>query len=95
MIDIKEIEKLTALSRMALSAEEKEGLRKDIDSILGYVDQIKKAVVSGAADKKGVREIHNVMREDTNPHESGIFTETLLKEAPTRQGNYLKVKKIL
>ena len=95
MIEIKEIEKLSALSRMALSADEKEGLRQDIDSILGYIDQIKKATVSGVADKRDVPEHRNIMREDANPHESGVFTEAMLAEAPAREGNYLKVKKIL
>ncbi len=37
----------------------------------------------------------NVMREDSNPHESGKYTETLLKAAPQREGQYVKVKKIL
>ncbi len=37
----------------------------------------------------------NVMREDTNPHESGKFSEAILKNAPSREENYLKVKKIM
>lgn len=37
----------------------------------------------------------NVMREDTEPHESGIYTEKLLSAAPQREGQYIKVKKIL
>ena len=37
----------------------------------------------------------NVMREDVNPHESGLYTEKILEQAPTREGNYIKVKKIL
>ena len=39
--------------------------------------------------------MRNVMREDANPHESGIYTEKMLEQAPAREGNYIKVKKIL
>jgi len=37
----------------------------------------------------------NVFREDENPNESGSQTETLLAEVPERQGDYIKVKRIL
>lgn len=94
MITIKDIEKLAELSRIAISPEEKESFRKDMDSILGYVDQIQKVSANLSAEKKaGI--LRNVMREDKNPHESGIHTETLISAAPKREGNYLKVKKIL
>ncbi len=35
------------------------------------------------------------MREDGVGHDSGIHTEALLSAVPAREGNYLKVKKIL
>ena len=94
-MNIKDIEKLAALSRIALSEEEKNSLLKDMDSILNYVDQVKEAVaisVENAGEKPYSR---NIWREDGKPHESGIFTETLLSSAPARHGQYIKVKKIL
>lgn len=93
MIEIKDIEKLAELSRLELTSAEKEGLRQDIDSILGYVDQIKKVVVSSGEPEAGL--LLNVMREDMNPNESGKETEVLLAEVPVREGQYVKVKKIL
>lgn len=94
MISLKEIEKLAELSRLELSQQEKEAFQKDMDSILGYVDQVKKVSGSVSTEKKAGL-VHNVMREDKNPHESGIYTETLISASPKRDGNYLKVKKIL
>ena len=35
------------------------------------------------------------MREDSNPHEPGVYTEDLLNLAPERAGQYVKVQKIL
>ena len=37
----------------------------------------------------------SVMREDDKPHESGIFTDELIKLAPRSEKNRVKVKKIL
>ncbi|MEK7574846.1 MAG: Asp-tRNA(Asn)/Glu-tRNA(Gln) amidotransferase subunit GatC [Patescibacteria group bacterium] len=94
MITLKEIEKLALLSRIDLAPEEKEAFRKDMDAILGYVEQVQK--VSGALDvNKKAGNLRNVLREDANPHESGIHTETLISAAPKREGNRVKVKKIL
>ncbi len=92
MIEKKDIEKLAALARIHVSDSEKEELREKIDSLLSYVEQIQKA--TGSAERE-VPAHRNVVREDTNPHESGIHTEALLNEAPKRKGDYLQVKKIL
>jgi len=94
MITIQEVEKLAELSRIALGEEEKKSLWKELTSILGYVSEIQK--IGGAPETgKRIGMAKNLMREDSNPHESGIFTEEILDEAPSREGNYLKVKKIL
>ena len=92
-ITLEEMEKLATLSRLALSSEEKERMRTEFDSILEYVASLSK-VGEGTGGRSVVATV-NVMREDANPHESGIHTEKLLAAAPKREGNYLKVKKIL
>ena len=93
MLSPKDIDNLAALARLEIPVEEKETLRKEVDSILGYVGEIQK--LSGVEVKKEAGEIHNVFREDKDPHLPGEFTEDLLAEAPRRQDNFVKVKKIL
>ena len=86
MIEIKDIEKLAELSRINISSEETQTFRKDIESILSYVDQLK--MVDAATDKAAPREeggIKNVFREDENYHDSGQFTEALLELAPEKR----------
>lgn len=97
MITIQDIQKLAELSRINIAPEEQESLRSQIESILGYVDQLKKAVaVSDAPQSNATGEsLHNVFRDDVNPHASGEFTEKILSSSPDREGDYLKVKKIL
>ena len=94
-VTIEEIEKLAALSRLALSQEEKERMRSEFDSILGYVATIQKVSASTTERSRSIVAAVNVMREDKDPHESGIYTEALVGAAPRREGNYIKVKKIL
>ena len=87
------IEKLAKLARLKLSTEEKKKFAKEIGAILEYVGQIKEA--GAEAVERKTPELRNVMRADENPHESGINTEDLLNSAPEREGEYVKVKKIL
>jgi aspartyl-tRNA(Asn)/glutamyl-tRNA(Gln) amidotransferase subunit C len=94
MITPEDIEKLSELSRIEVSDEEKISFSKEIDSILGYVGQISE-LASGSTDEEQTSFVKNVFRKDENPHESGLYTEALLKEAPDTEGGFVKVKKIL
>ena len=89
---------LAKLARIEISDTEAESLSKEFDAILGYVGEIKKIADPSQPSPKlgeGKGGVYNIMREDENPHESGIHTEKILKEAPDREGDYIKVKKIL
>lgn len=90
----KDIEHLAKLSRIAVTEAEADELAGEITSIINYVSEIEAITGSKEIEKK-VGLLFNVMREDTNPHEGGKYTEDLLALAPERQGQYVKVKKIL
>lgn len=93
MISRNDIQKLAALARMKLTDQEEEKFTKEIDSILGYVATIQN--VSGTAEAEVVGKNKNTLREDTHPHESGIHTQSIIHEAPRKEGDYIKVKKVL
>ncbi len=90
----KDIEHLAKLSRIAVGEAEADALAGDITRILNYVSEIEAMTGSKEIEKK-VGLLFNVMREDVDPHEPGKYTEDLLALAPERQGQYVKVKKIL
>ncbi len=92
-MELKDIEKLAELARIEMSQEEKEKILKDMDGILGFVNQIQEAKVDITEREAG--EVRNIMREDENPHESGKYTEEILAEVPKVRDNYVEVKKIL
>lgn len=92
MITKEEIKKMASLARMELEEKEIESLTLEVDSILGYVGQVSN--ISGNL-KNEVSETHNVLRSDIPQNEKNQYTEDILNNAPSREGNYLKVKKIL
>jgi len=94
MLEIKDIENLAKLARIELTEGEKVKLLKEVDPILGYVAQLKEVIPGSKADSK-THEHRNVTREDLNPTKSETNTETIVSEFPEKNGNYLKVKKIL
>ncbi len=94
-MNIRDIEKLAALSRIDLQEGEKKSLLAEMGAILNYVNQVKEAAAFAADNMEEKPYSRNIWREDANPHESGIFTDVLLASAPARHGQYIKVKKIL
>lgn len=93
MIDADAVKKLAHLSRLAVSDEEVARLQGEITSILAYIDTIQKVPLSDVTTSASAYlEIENVMRADDHPHDSGVYTETLLAQAPRRDGDYVKVK---
>lgn len=94
MITVKELEHLAQLARIELSDADKKSLIKEFDSILGYVDQLKKVKVSMDAEGR-VGAVKNVMRPDVVENTSDEDRERLLAEAPQREGDFIAVKKII
>jgi len=90
-MELKDIENLADLAKIALSAEEKEKLRKDLNSILRYVEEIQK--VSAVAAKEEYL-LKNQMREDEAGEPPGLYTADLLSQTSTKNG-FIKVKKVL
>lgn len=92
-MDAKKVLDLAKLARIEIGNDEAESLSHEFDAILGYVGEVKRVTYNQQPTTNNI--IRNVLREDTNPHESGIYTEKILTQAPAREGDYIKVKKIL
>ena len=94
-MDREKVLSLAKLARIKISDTEAETLSKEFESILNYVSEVKSISANEHSNNLENVRVLNVMREDGSPHETGIYTETILNEAPARDGDYLKVKKIL
>ncbi len=88
-----DIKALAQLSRLDLSDDELVKLEKEIPAILGFVETIQQ--VSSDMKKEESPEHRTIMRDDENPHESGIYSKALLDAAPAQRENQVVVQQVL
>lgn len=87
-----DVRALAKLARLAVTDAELEKLEKELPSILDFVETIQNAAVSKDATKPG---LHNVLRDDAHPHESGVHTDALLRVAPAVKNGRIAVKQVV
>ena len=85
------IEYVGILEKLELSDEEKEQAKKDMGSMLDYIDKLNELDTTGIEPMSHVFKVQNVFREDvvTNGDES----EKTLKNAPGEKDNMFMVPK--
>ena len=83
------IEYVGILSKLELSEEEKEQEKKDMGSMLDYIDKLNELDTTGIEPMSHIFPVYNVFREDvvTNGDES----EKTLKNAPGEKDNMFMV----
>lgn len=93
MISRDDIAQLAALARLRLTDEEVRRLQGEMASILEYVSELRTLKTGDVEHHLG--DVYNVMRGDAVEHEPGAYTDAILENAPQREGEYFKVKKII
>lgn len=86
--------KLARLTHLSLSEDEVSEFQQEFIEILKYVEQLKSADVDGLRPSYQVTGLTNVMRKDEIV-EYGYKTESLMNNAPARQNDLLKVKRMV
>ncbi len=89
-----DILKLAKLARLRLSQAEVEKFQTEIGAILGYVEMLGDVDTTGLKPSYQVSGLTNVTRPDTAV-EYGATQESLLKNVPGREGDYIKVKRMI
>lgn len=85
--------KLARLSKLELSEEQLERFRRELETIVDYVELLQSADVSGLVPTSQVSGLSNVMRKDeVQEYET---PEELLKNAPSTEGRHIKTKRII
>ena len=92
-ISTSDIQHLASLSSLALADDEVDGLRQDLENIIGYIEQLGKLDTSGVEPTYQVTGLENVWRKDEI--QPGIPAEKLLEMAPEKQNNQVKVPQVL
>lgn len=92
-ISKEDVLKLAKLSMLELSDEQLDRFTRELDEIVKYVEQLQSVDVTGLEPTFQVTGLTNVMRPD-EPKEFES-TDELLRNVPDREGNYIKVKRVL
>lgn len=85
------IEYVGILAKLELSEEEKEQAKRDMETMLDYIDTLNELDTEGIEPMSHVFPIHNVFREDVV--ENGDDHEEMLKNAPEQKEQSYKVPK--
>lgn len=85
------IEYVGILAKLELSEEEKEQAKKDMGSMLDYIDKLNELDTSGVEPMSHVFPIHNVFREDVVVN--GDTHEKILANAPREKDGSFVVPK--
>ena len=92
-IDDETIEYVGILAKLELSGEEKEQAKKDMESMLDYVDKLNELDTDSIDPMSHVFPVNNVFREDIVTNEDG--SEDTLKNAPQEQESSFVVPKTI
>lgn len=83
------IEYVGILAKLELSEEEKEQAKKDMGSMLDYIDKLNELDTSGVEPMSHVFPVNNVFREDVVTN--GDEHEKILTNAPEEKNQSFKV----
>ena len=92
-ISLKDVEHVARLARLELSDADKERMRRELDSILSYIDKLRAVDTKGVEPTSHAVPLTNVMREDVTRPSFPQFD--MLANAPERSGDFFRVPKII
>ncbi|WP_448533201.1 Asp-tRNA(Asn)/Glu-tRNA(Gln) amidotransferase subunit GatC [Parathermosynechococcus lividus] len=93
VITAEDVRKVAHLARLAIEESEIAALTAQLDSILGYVNQLSELEVSTVTPTTRAIEVSNVTRPDTLTTDAN--REDLLAIAPDREDDFFRVPKII
>ena len=92
-ISLTDVEHVARLARLELAPGDKERMRRELDSILSYIDKLRAVDTEGVEPTSHAVPLTNVMREDvTRP---SFPQSDMLANAPERSGDFFRVPKII
>ncbi len=92
-VTIPEVEKIAQLAKLKFSEEEKIKLQKDMNQVLGYIEQLNELDLTNVEPLENINETENVMRDDEV--KVWLSTEDALKNAPSKTQKFFKVPKVI
>ncbi len=98
MLSDKEIEHIATLARINLTSAEQEKFKKDLSSVLDYIETLKKVNTENVEPLYQTTGLVNALRTDES-RPSFVMDDKLngllLGQAPDTKGRYVRVKSVL
>jgi len=88
-----DIEYVVKLARLALTEEEKEKFSHQLNQILVYMEKLNELDTTNILPTTHVLPLKNVWREDEEKNSN--LAKEILDNAPEKESNYFKVKKVI
>ena len=96
MLSLDDVTRIASLARISISEDEKEELRNDLESILGFVGKLNEVDTTGIEPTAHVTGVVNILRKDeAEPGKPKAENgNPLLRQAPQSEGKHVKVKAV-
>jgi aspartyl-tRNA(Asn)/glutamyl-tRNA(Gln) amidotransferase subunit C len=92
-VTIKDVEHIARLARLSFSDDEKAVLVRQLNDVLGYMEQLNELDTEGVEPLSHVIPVQNVLREDRR--QECLDREEVLRNAPARTEKFFKVPKVI
>ncbi len=97
MLTDAELDHIVKLARLELVPEKREHMKRDLSSILAYIDQLNSIDTSSVEPLIQVTGLENQLRDDSSKRSFEMNEELsrlLIDEAPSHEARYVKVRNI-
>jgi len=92
-LDAATVQRIARLARIGIEKDEVARLQGELNSILGWIEQLSEVDIEGVAPMVGVEQAALRMREDAVT--DGTVPEAVLSNAPDRAGPFYAVPKVV
>ncbi len=92
-LDLATVRRIAALARIHVEDEEAERLQSELNSILGWIEQLNEVNIEGVDPLTGAAHMALKMRDDVVTE--GGYPEKILANAPERIGEFFAVPKVV
>lgn len=95
MLTDTELDHIAKLARLEIKSDEREKLKKDLSSILDYVDKLNQADTGSVEPLYQTTGLVNATRADEQREPYAKIEEFLIGQAPAKKDRFVKVKSVL
>ncbi len=92
-LDTATIRRIASLARLTVTEDQLEPLAHELNSILGWIEQLNEVNVDGVEPLTGGAQMAMKMRDDVVT--DGGYPEKILANAPDRAGQFFAVPKVV